>query len=63
MSKWNIFFAAVTAVFVGGYVFERKRRCMHHAKAACIIGETMDGESTEGCEQEAKEKCRLFGVF
>lgn len=63
MSKWSIFFGAVTAVFIGGYVFERKRRCVHHAKAACEIGQVMAGESTEGCDQKATKECRLFGLF
>lgn len=61
--KANLVLGLATGVFVTGYVLERKRRCIHHTKAACVIGETMAGESTAGCEQEAKKKCRLFGVF
>jgi hypothetical protein len=53
----------LVAIVAVGYVFERKRQCIIHKKSACTIEAVLDGRSAEGCEQEAKQFCKIFGVL
>lgn len=62
-SKANLVLGALTALFAIGYISERKRACIHHKKHACRLEAQLAGTSAEGCEQEAKKFCKLFGVL